>query len=61
MDFDGILVQFEVEFFDGFIRGLPDDGGNAFMREVVPDFVSIGGAHPAGNCLTVRWRRCRKG
>ncbi len=59
MDFYGIFVQLELERFDGLIRGLPDDGMDVVVGEVVRDVGGIGGCQECCKCRTVRWERGR--
>ena len=44
MDLDGIFVQLQMKFLEGFVGWLADDGGDTFMGEVVRDFgIVVGG------------------
>jgi hypothetical protein len=38
VNFHGILIEHEMHFLDGLIRGLPDDGRKRLVGKIVRDF-----------------------
>ena len=53
MHINCILIQFQVEFFDGFVGRVTDDRWYTFVREVIRNFGVGGGSHDAFE-VTVR-------
>ena len=60
MYFDGIFVEFEMKFFDGFVGWLPDDRRDSFVGEIFRDFCVVGGCHSGDASLAVRLAAMRE-
>jgi hypothetical protein len=54
MDLYDIFVEVEVEFFDGIVGRLPDNGEKSPVRDVLQDFCICGADHSCNASLTVR-------